>query len=122
MNDIFIIDNSMDDREFRNYVCSILPKFDFNNVRIEDVRLSDEDKINDNDIFADKNGFSYTVQTYLNKNVSKKTLNECMKDMEKDNVTFGLIVTNTDIAPEIKEEAKKYNIELIDRSKLKKLI
>ena len=122
MNEIFIIDNSMDDREFRNYVCSILPKLDFNNIRIEDVRISDEDKINDNDIFADKNGFSYTVQTYLNKTVTKKTLNECMKDMEKENVNAGLIVTNTDIAPEIKEEAKKYSIELVDRSILKKII
>ncbi len=122
MIDMFIIDNSMDEREFRNYVCSILPKLGFNNVRIEDARISDEDKINDNDMFADKNDFSYTVQTFLNKNITKKELDECVKDMDKDNVTFGLIVTNTDIAPDIKTEANKCNIELVDRSTLVKII
>lgn len=122
MIDMFIIDKSMDEREFRNYVCSILPKLGFNNVRIEDTKISDEDKINDNDMFADKNDFSYTVQTFLNKNITKKELDECVKDMDKDNVTFGLIVTNTDIAPDIKTEANKCNIEIVDRSTLVKII
>ena len=84
MEDLYDIDNCMDDREFRNYVYAILPRLGFENVGIEDVRISDEDKINDNDLFASKNGFSYTVQTYLNKEINQKIINECFKDMEKN--------------------------------------
>ena len=122
MNDIEIIDNYMDEREFRNYIAYHLPDFGFEKIRIEDERISDENKVNDNDIFAIKNKISYTVLTYLNKEITDKELKECYTDMEKENVTVGVIVSNLEVSNEIKEKGKKLNIEIIDRLMLKSLI
>ena len=63
-NDLMIIDNFVDDREFRNYDSSLLEKRGFKKIGINDVRLSDEDTINDNDMTAELNGMSYTIQTF----------------------------------------------------------
>ena len=122
MENIKIIDNYMDDREFRNYIATVLPKFGFDSIKIEDTRISDDNKENDNDIYASKNGFSYTVLTYLNKKVTKNELGECIKDIEHEGVTCGVIVSNMEVDSKIKEEAKRLKIEIIDRNLLKKLV
>lgn len=118
MKDLLIIDSFLDDREFRNYVHSILLKNSFTNVAIEDERLSDRYKINNNDILAIKNGTIYTVQTYLNKEISKKEINETLNDMKKERVENGLIISNKEVARSIKEAAKKKCIEVWDRTTL----
>lgn len=118
MKDLLIIDSFLDDREFRNYVHGILLKNNFTNVAIEDERLSDRYKINNNDILAIKNGTIYTVQTYLNKELSKKEINETLNDMKKERVENGLIISNKEVAKNIKEAAKKKSIEVWDRTTL----
>ena len=122
MEDIKIIDNSLDDREFRNYVCYILPKLGFDNIKIEDERIADNDKENDNDIIAKKDNISYTILTYLNREIGKKEIDEVVKDIIKEQVTGGVIVSNLEVEEKIKEEAKKENIEIIDRKDLIKAI
>ncbi len=118
MKDLLIIDQFLDDREFRNYVHSILIKNQFTNVAIEDARLVDKSRINDNDILAIKNGLIYTVQTFLNKEVTKKEVNETIKDMKKERVQNGLIVSNKEVNKNVKEMAKKNGIEIWDRTTL----
>ena len=118
MKDLLIIDQFLDDREFRNYVHSILIKNQFTNVAIEDARLADKSRINDNDILAIKNGLIYTVQTFLNKEVTKKEVNETIKDMKKERVQNGLIVSNKEVNKNVKEMAKKNGIEIWDRTTL----
>lgn len=118
MKDMLIIDSFLDDREFRNYVHSILIKNGFANVTIEDERLADRYKINNNDILAIKNGTIYTVQTYLNKDISKKEITETLNDMKKERVENGLIISNKEVATSVKESAKKKSIEIWDRTTL----
>lgn len=118
MNDIDIIDNYMDDREFRNYIVSLLPEFGFVKIKIEDERISDEDKLNDNDIFARKDKITYTVLTYLNKEITEKELEECHDDIEKEHVARGIVVSNLEVSDEIRAAGEKINVEIIDRKML----
>ena len=112
------VDNFMDDREFRNLVYAVLKRTGFTNVEIVDERLVDEIKSNDNDILAIMNGFTYLISTYLNKEITKELLDECFKDIEQNNATFGMIFTNTIVNDEIRFKAKNMNIEIVDRDKL----
>lgn len=118
MKDLLIIDEFLDEREFRNYVYSIMLKNNYSNVVVEDARLSDNSRLNNNDILAIKNGLIYTVQTFLNKEITKKEVNETIKDMKKERVQNGLIVSNKEVTKSIKQMAKKNNIEVWDRTTL----
>lgn len=121
MKDIDIIDQFLDDREFRNYIASNLTKLGYTEISIEDERISDSTKKNDNDLLAKKGDYTYTVQTFLNKEIKESHIKETIKDMEKEHVSFGIIVTNTEVSKEIKQKAKENGIEIIDRNKLKNL-
>lgn len=121
MKDIEIIDQFLDDREFRNYVARALPIFGYENVEIEDVRIADGTKVNDNDMIAKKGDFTYTVQTFLNKDITEKEIKETVRDLHKEHLSFGLIVTNKEVSKDIKRQAKENGIEIIDREQLKKL-
>ena len=116
------IDNYMDDREFRNLVYVILNKMGYINIEIVDERLVDDNKSNDNDILAKMNDFTYLISTYLNKEINAEVLNECFKDIEQNNATFGMIFTNTIVTEEIRLKAKNMNIEIVDRDRLMHLI
>ena len=122
MEDIKILDNYVDDREFRNYIHGILIKHDFKRVRIDDVTLCDDDKENDNDIIAFKDGKKYTVQTYLNKNISLFEIEETKKDIIKENAVGAIIITSKSYEKDIVSIAKENNIIIWDREQLKKLI
>ena len=63
MKVIVIIDEFIDEREFRNYCSYWLSKLGFTNIKIDDPRLSDSDESNDNDIKAQKKKENYTIQT-----------------------------------------------------------
>ena len=117
MKDIDIIDQFLDDREFRNYIASNLTKLGYTEISIEDERISDSTKKNDNDLLAKKGDYTYTVQTFLNKEIKESHIKETIKDMEKEHVSFGIIVTNTEVSKEIKQKAKENGIEIIDRNK-----
>ena len=115
MEEIKIVDKYMDEREFRNYVNTMLNKHNYNLIEIEDVRLSDKDKENNNDILVSKNNITYTVQTYLNTKIGKKEIEDTLQDFEKEKVLNGIIVTNYYVDKDIKEEALEKNIIILDR-------
>ena len=115
MEEIKIVDKYMDEREFRNYVNTMLNKHNYNLIEIEDVRLSDKDEENDNDILVSKDNTTYTVQTYLNTKIGKKEIEDTLQDFEKEKVLNGIIVTNYYVDKDIKEEALTKNIIILDR-------
>ena len=115
---VYVIDNCLDDREFRNLVNTELIKSGFTSLGFDDARISDKVKNNDNDMLLKKGGIKYTAQTFLNENIGDKEIGEVLKDMEKENVSAGIIITNKEITNNIKEKAKLHNIKIWDRTKL----
>ena len=118
MKVIVIIDEFIDEREFRNYSSYWLSKLGFTNIKIEDPRLSDNDFKNDNDILASKDNKNYTVQTFLNMDITEKEVNETIEDMEKEKVENGIIITNRKVSQKFMEYAKEKSVEIIDRRNL----
>ena len=115
MEEITIVDNYMDDREFRNYVSTMFYKHDYNPIEIDDERVSDKNKKNDNDMLVTKDGIKYTVQTYLNIKIGDKQIEETLEDMLKEKVMYGLIVTNFYVNKTVKKSALEKNITILDR-------
>lgn len=117
MKFIVIIDEFLDEREFRNYSSYQLSKLGFTNIEIEDPKLSDNDSANDNDILASKRNKNYTIQTFLNVDITEKEVNETIEDMIKENVENGIIITNKKVSAEFIKLAKEKSIDIIDRKK-----
>lgn len=117
MKVIVIIDKYVDEREFRNYSTYWLSKLGFKSITIDDPSLNDEDSTNDNDFKATKRNKEYTIQTFLNQNITEKEVEETLIDMEKEHVENGIIVTNKEVSEEFIKYAKEKKIEIIDRSK-----
>ena len=122
MQDLFIIDNYVDEREFRNYINSLFIKKGYNRVTIDDVRISDSNKLNDNDILIKRGEIYYTVQIYLNTDITLKHINETLKDMEQEKVSAGIIITNNYVDNKIKDKANSNMIQIWDRLELEKEI
>ena len=122
MMDSNIIDNFIDDREFRNYVVSLLSNFGYELISIDDERISDEDIKNNNDVLARKDGRRYAIQTYLNKDITLDELNDAIIDKLLEHTSYALIITNKCIDKDVKEKALSRNITLIDREDLIKVI
>ena len=120
MNDLFIIDNYVNEREFRNYINSLLIKKGYNRVTIDDPRISDRDKHNDNDILIKKGEIYYTIQIYLNTDIKEKHIDETLKDMTEENVSAGIIITNNYVGNNMKEYANSKLIQIWDRTELEK--
>ena len=118
MKVIVIIDEYVDEREFRNYCGHLLSKLGFTNIEIEDPRLSDEDSLNNNDILASKKNKKYTIQTFLNQDITEKEVEETLEDMKKENVENGIIITNKEVSLNFRKYAKEKSIEIIDRNKI----
>ncbi len=117
MKVIVIIDKYVDEREFRNYSTYWLSKLGFKNITIDDPSLNDEDSTNNNDFKATKRNKEYTIQTFLNQNITEKEVEETLIDMEKEHVENGIIVTNKEVSEDFIKYAKEKKIEIIDRSK-----
>lgn len=117
-----IIDNFIDDREFRNYVVSLLPKLGYELISIDDVRISDDNVSNNNDILARRDNRRYTIQTYLNKDITLDELNEAIIDKLLEHTSYALIITNKCIDKDVKDKASLRGIILIDREDLIKVI
>ena len=120
MKDLFIIDNYVDEREFRNYINLLLTKKGYERVSIDDTRIADRDKLNDNDMLAKKGELYYTIQTFLNTDIKESQIDETLKDMQKENVSVGIIITNNYIDNKVKEYANKKLIQIWDRAELEK--
>ena len=122
MVDSNIIDNFIDDREFRNYVVSLLPKLGYELISIDDVRISDDIVNNDNDVLARKDNRRYAIQTFLNKDITLDELNDAIIDKLLEHTSYALIITNKCIDKDVKEKANLRNVVLIDREDLIKVI
>lgn len=120
MNDLFIIDNYVDEREFRNYINSLLKKKGYERISIDDPRIADHDKFNDNDIIAKKGELYFTIQTYLNTNIGEKQIKETLEDIQYEKISTGIIITNNYVDNKIKDYANKNLIQIWDRSELEK--
>ena len=118
MENIKIIDSFIDDREFRNYVITFLESKGYTLKKIDDERVSDRVKNNDNDFLVFKSNKLSTVQTFLNKNITEKEINETIRDMKKENVDNAIIVTNKNVNKDIINKYKSENITIIDRKEL----
>lgn len=116
MEEIKIVDNYMDEREFRNYINTMFYKHDYHLVGIDDTRISDGDKSNDNDLKVTKDNIKYTVQTYLNTKIGEKQIEETIEDMKKEKIPNGIIVTNFCVDDYIKTKALEKNIIILDRT------
>ena len=116
MEDIKVIDLYMDDREFRNYVNSMLRKYGYVRFYMDDARVSDEEFDNNNDIKVSKDGMRYDVQTYLNTEIGEKEINDTLEDMGNEGLKYGLIVTNMIVNDEVKKEAINMHIRILDRN------
>ena len=116
MEEIKIADLFMDDREFRNYVNSMLRKYGYVRFYIDDARVSDEEFDNNNDIKVSKDGMRYDVQTYLNTEIGEKEINDTLEDMGNEGLKYGLIVTNMIVNDEVKKEAINMHIRILDRN------
>ena len=75
---------------------------------------------NDNDLIAFKNGMKYTIQTFLNNDITENEINETIEDMKHEHVSYGTIITNKEVSDEIRKVAFNNGIEIIDRKELKK--
>ena len=115
MEDIKVIDLSMDDREFRNYVNTMLRKHGYVRFYMDDSRVSDEEFDNNNDIKVSKDGMRYDVQTYLNTEIGEKEINDTLEDMGNEGLRYGLIVTNMIVNDEVKKKAINMHIRILDR-------
>lgn len=115
MEDIKIIDLYMDDREFRNYVNTMLRKHGYVRFKMDDSRVSDEDFDNNNDIRVSKDGMRFDVQTYLNTVIGEKEINDTLEDMGNEGLKYGLIVTNMIVDDLVKKEAINMHIRILDR-------
>ena len=87
-------------------------------LTIDDVRIADSNKTNDNDIRAFKDGMTFTIQTYLNMDITEKEINETVKDIEKEKVSGAIIFSNRIVNKDIVELAKKNKIIIWDRDVL----
>lgn len=119
MKEIEIADNYMDEREFRNYVNTMFYKHGYHPLKIDDVRISDPDKNNNNDQLVTKDEIKYTVQTYLNEQIGEKEIKDTIEDMKKEKVEYGLIISNLFVNNEVKEKAEESNITILDRNEFK---
>ena len=115
MEDIKVIDLSMDDREFRNYVNTMLRKHGYVRFYMDDSRVSDEEFDNNNDIKVSKEGRRYDVQTYHNTEIGEKEINDTLEDMGNEGLKYGLIVTNMIVNDEVKKKAINMHIRILDR-------
>ena len=122
MQDITIIENFMNMFEFRNYVQGVLLKHDYKPVCMDDERWADEDPKNNNDMLARKGDILYTVQTYLNKQITLREIEETIEDMKKENVSYGIIITNGKASDNAKKEAELRNIRIIDEESFEEYI
>lgn len=122
MDDLMIIDSFLDEREFRNYIASFLRERGFSNVRIEDSRTADGFLDNDNDLLAEMDGKTYSVQTFLNREITKKEVYETIADTDIENADGGILITNMEVTDEVKGYAAKNNVEVWDKAVLKECL
>lgn len=115
MEDIGIIDNYMDEREFRNYIIPFLEQEGFSLIKIDDTRINDLDHYNNNDLIVTKDEFKYTVKALANYEITNKEVDDTIKDINNEHVSFGIILTNTEVDDKVKEYAKEKCITIYDR-------
>lgn len=119
MTDFYIIDECINDYEFRGFVIWYLINHGYSFKSVDDELLKDEDKNNDNDIIVVKENVKYTVQVYLNKPIDISKIEETSKDIIDEGIYDGIIFTNLDVSVDNIKQAVERNITILDRNYLK---
>lgn len=115
MEDIKIIDNYMDEREFRNYIIPFLEQEGFSLIKIDDTRINDLDHYNNNDLMVKKEDRRYAVRALANYEITNAEVEETVSYMDKEKFERGIILTNTEVDDKVKEYAKEKCITIYDR-------
>lgn len=122
MDELTVIDSFMDDREFRNYISTVLKNRGYTDVMIEDSRIADGRSDNDNDLLVRYEGKTYTVQTFLNREITAGEVIETARDIDIENADGGILIVNTAVSDEIRKLAAENEVEIWDRSVLEEIL
>ena len=122
MEELMVIDSFMDDREFRNYIGTLLKNRGYTDVLIEDSRIADGRSDNDNDLLVRYEGRTYTVQTFLNREITAREIIETAQDIDIENADGGILITNTAVSEEVKKLAGEKQVEIWDRAVLEEIL
>ena len=122
MDELTVIDRFLDDREFRNYIAALLERCGYIEVHIEDTRTADGRSDNDNDLLVQKEGNTYTVQTYLNREITSREVTETVQDIDIENADGGILITNTTVSADVKKLAEGKQVEIWDRTVLEDIL
>ena len=122
MEELMVIDSFMDDREFRNYIGTLLKNRGYTDVLIEDSRIADGRSDNDNDLLVRYEGRTYTVQTFLNREITAREIIETAQDIDIENADGGILITNTAVSGDVKKLAGEKQVEIWDRAVLEEIL
>jgi HJR/Mrr/RecB family endonuclease len=122
MEELMVIDSFMDDREFRNYIGTLLKNRGYTDVLIEDSRIADGRSDNDNDLLVRYEGRTYTVQTFLNREITAREIVETAQDIDIENADGGILITNTAVSGDVKKLAGEKQVEIWDRAVLEEIL
>ncbi|MBR3364562.1 MAG: restriction endonuclease [Solobacterium sp.] len=122
MDELTVIDQFLDEREFRNYIAALLERCGYIEVHIEDTRTADGRSDNDNDLLVQKEGNTYTVQTYLNREITSCEVTETVQDIDIENADGGILITNTTVSADVKKLAEGKQVEIWDRTVLEDIL
>ncbi len=122
MEELMVIDSFMDDREFRNYIGTLLKNRGYTDVLIEDSRIADGRSDNDNDLLVRYEGRTYTVQTFLNREITAREIIETAQDIDIENADGGILITNTAVSEDVKKLAGEKQVEIWDRAVLEEIL
>ena len=122
MEELMVIDSFMDDKEFRNYIGTLLKNRGYTDVLIEDSRIADGRSDNDNDLLVRYEGRTYTVQTFLNREITAREIIETAQDIDIENADGGILITNTAVSEDVKKLAGEKQVEIWDRAVLEEIL
>jgi len=122
MEELMVIDSFMDDREFRNYIGTLLKNRGYTDVLIEDSRIADGRSDNDNDLLVRHEGSTYTVQTFLNREITAREIIETAQDIDIENADGGILITNTAVSEDVKKLAGEKQVEIWNRAVLEEIL
>jgi HJR/Mrr/RecB family endonuclease len=100
MDELTLIDSFLDDREFRSRIATLMQERGYE-IEVEDARIADGRSDNDNDLLVRREGKTYTVQTFLNRDITDREIRETVLDIDIENADGGIIVTNTEAGEEL---------------------
>ena len=94
----------------------------YTDVLIEDSRIADGRSDNDNDLLVRYEGRTYTVQTFLNREITAREIIETAQDIDIENADGGILITNMAVSEDVKKLAGEKQVEIWDRAVLEEIL